>query len=264
MKLAMLLVVFVTACQSGGGDDYPIGPGGGGGGIVSVGGGGSGSVDAGAGDAGGDGDSGVPITGRVCLLTDLRKLTTCSATGAKGLAVLLGTRTVAIDHDDGTFTIAAPLGTDLTWHVKSSQDQNIITSAMPFGADNTIPVVRTALYQDLLNANGVMVLDQQGSVVVRVVSGVTPVANVKATSSVASSVTLYDTGNTSTDRRLDWNDSPTGGTGPAGAVWFPDVPLAVRPPTLTTITLTPQSGTSVFTPVAVENQTITFVTKNFE
>lgn len=253
MKCAVLLLV--AACQSGGGDDYPTGSGGGG--PVVSGGGGRGG-DAGIGD-GGDGDGGVSTTGRVCLITDLRKLTTCSATGAKGLVVSLGTRTVTIasDHDDGTFTIAAPLGTDLTWHVTSSVLDRIVPSAMPFGSDNSIPVVSTQLYRDLLSTNKVEVADQQGSIVVRVVRGVTPAVNVSATSTVPGSVTLYDSNNS----LLDWNESSVGATGAAGVVWFPDVSLSVRPPTLATITLTPQGGTPVSTPAVVENQTITFVTK---
>src|SRR4051812_8159210 len=78
MKLAALVLVLVAACQAGGGDDYPPGPGGGGRVIGGNGNGGGGS-DAGTGDSGdaGDGDAGVQITGRVCILKDLRTLTVC-------------------------------------------------------------------------------------------------------------------------------------------------------------------------------------------
>src|SRR5438874_8599845 len=70
MKLALL--VLVAACQAST-DDFPIRPG-------TFGGGGTGGgADAGAGDAGdaGDGDAGVLISGRVCVISDLRHPTTC-------------------------------------------------------------------------------------------------------------------------------------------------------------------------------------------
>ncbi|HEX2688086.1 MAG TPA: hypothetical protein VHN14_15765 [Kofleriaceae bacterium] len=234
MKSAVLVLALVAACRAGG-----------------LGG------DAGTSNSGGDG--GVAISGRVCLLADLRKPASCSATGAKGLVVSLGTRTITIadDHDDGTFTLGVPLGTDLTWHVTSSTLDRIVPSAMSFGTDHTLPVVTTQLYRDLLSTNGVEILDQQGSIVVRVIRGVMPVANVSARSTPASSVTLYDRDNS----LLDWNESPIGATGSAGVVWFPGVPLSLRPPTLATITLSPEGGTQVSTLATVENQTITFVTK---
>lgn len=253
MKLAVLALL--AACQSGGGDDYPTGLGGGG--PIVVGGGGGGG-DAGTGD-GGDSDAGVELTGRVCILKDLRQPTVCDAAqNALGLRVSLGTRTTTTIDKAGSFRLTAPLGAGFTWHVTGDVLDRIVTTAMPFGTENTIPVVPTQLYRDLLSTNKVEVLDQEGSIVVRVVSGVTPVANVSATSTLAASLTLYDSNNSA----LDWNESPVGRTAAAGVVWFPDVPLAVVPPTLTTITLTPQGGTPVGTLVTVENQAITFVTKD--
>src|SRR5512140_3019086 len=73
MKLAVLALL--AACQSGGGDDYPTGPGGGGPIVVGGGGGGAGG-DARTSD-GGDSDAGVELTGRVCILKDLRQPTVC-------------------------------------------------------------------------------------------------------------------------------------------------------------------------------------------
>ena len=230
MKRAVL--VLLAACRAGAGDGFPI-------------------VDAG-GDAG-TGDGGVELHGRVCLLTDLRRVgdaTACAGTGARNLMVSLGTRT-ATTTDDGSFTIVAPLGGGLTWHVTGAQ---LVPSVMPFGADYTIPAISDLVYGELLSTNQVTLADQQGSIVVRVVSGLAPVAGVTATSTPASNrLALYD-GNSATL----WTENRAG-TGPGGIVWFADVPLAATGPTFATIALTPR-GRSPVPAVPVENQAITFVT----
>jgi hypothetical protein len=258
MKLAVLVLLALAACQqgAGSGDDYPVGTGGGGPVVIGGGGGGSGVGDAGTGvgDAG-TGDAGTALRGRVCLLTDLRRVgdsTACAGTGANGLVVSLGTRT-ATTAADGSFTIVAPLGGGLTWHVTGSR---IITSVMLFGADPTIPAISDVVYGDLLNTNQVTLADQQGSIVVRVVSGVTPVVGTTATSIPASNrLALYD-GNNATV----WTENRTG-TGPRGIAWFTDVPLAAIGATLATVTLTPR-GLGPVPAVPVENQAITFVTQD--
>jgi hypothetical protein len=255
MKLAMLLAL--AACQSGGGDDFPVA--GGGGGPIAVGGG---SGDAGTGD-GGDGDAGIQLRGRVCILSDLRSVgdpAACATTKANGLLVSigpLGVRT-ATTEADGSFTITAPLGGDLTWHVTTQAGTTpgtpIVTSVMPFGADYTIPAISDVVYTELLSTNNVTLQDQEGSVVVRVVNGIAPVANVTATSTPASNrLALYDSNNAAV-----WNENT--GTGPKGMVWFADVALAATPPTTASISLIQQGGPTVKTAAAVENQAITFVT----
>jgi len=246
MKLAVL--VLLAACQqgAGSGDDYPPGTGG----PVIIGGGGSG----GGGDAG-TGDAGTALRGRVCLLTDLRRVgdsTACAGVGANNLVVSLGTRT-ATTAGDGSFTIVAPLGGGLTWHVTGAQ---IVTSVMPFGADTTLPAISDLVYGELLSTNLVTLADQQGSIVVRVVSGVTPVSGTTATSIPAPPrLALYD-GNNATV----WTENRVG-TGLRGIAWFADVPLAATGATLATITLTPRGGSPV-PAVPVENQAITFVTQD--
>jgi hypothetical protein len=261
MKLAMLLAL--AACQSaGGGDDFPTG-GGGGGGPIGVGGGGG---DAGTGD-GGDGDAGTQLSGRVCILSDLRRvgdLTACAATKANGLVVSigpLGTRT-AITAADGSFTITAPLGGDFTWHVSTPTGTPpgtpIVTSVMPFGADYTIPAISDAVYMELLSTNNVTLQDLEGSVVVRVVSGLAAVTGVTATSTPASNrLALYDGGDATI-----WKENVA--TGAKGMVWFADVPLARTPPTTASISLIQQGGRTVKTAATVENQAITFVTADIQ
>jgi hypothetical protein len=126
---------------------------------------------------------------------------------------------------------------------------------IPFGADTTLPVISDVLYTEILAANSVVLSDQQGSIVVRVVKGVAAVQNVTAVSNPATAdLAFYD--DTSV---LDWR-SDLVGTGPAGVVWLPDVPLAATPPTQATITLTPPGASPTSITALVENQAITFVT----
>lgn len=248
MKRAVLLLV--AACQAGGVDDYPIGPGGGGPSGQGPGGGG----DAGVGD-GGDGDGGVPLVGKVCLLRDLRNLTLCNDAEAKGLIVTLGTRT-ASTTDNGVFTIAAPRGSGFTWHVTSTVRDQLITSVMAFGTDNTIPAIRSVDYRALVSSNTVPIGDQEGSIVVRVVNGPTPVANVIAGTVDPDRPVLY-----AGDDAEIWDPTQTLTDARFGVVWFPGVSLTLSP---ATITLTPQSSTSVTTTATVENQAITFVTRDLQ
>jgi hypothetical protein len=250
MKRAVLLLLLVMACQAADSDDYPIAPGGAGPIVV---GGGGGPTDAGVGD-GGDGDAGAQLTGRVCLLTDLRAVTNLTAcdegVDAKGLIVTLGTRT-AITTDRGAFTISAPRGAGFTWRVRGAQEDVIVRSAMPFGTDNTIPVIGFERYRELLSNNSATVGPLQGSVVLRVVRGTVGVPQVTATMA-GQDLVLYD-GTSLTD----WNTG-TVGTGTAGVVWIPGVEVPASGQALA-VTLSPPGAPLVTTPVVVEDETITFV-----
>lgn len=245
MKLALL--VLVAACRASV-DDYPIGPG-------AEGSGQSGGGDAGTRDAAdaADGDAGVQITGRVCLVTDLRNPIACADTQVvRNITVSIGTTRTATPNERGDFTISAPLGA-FTWRVTG---RDVITSVVPFGADTRLPVISDLLYTDLLNANDVIRSDLQASVVVRVVSGVLAVANVRAASVPATpDLARYDDANS----LLDWRSDQIG-TGPAGVAWLPDIPLATDTTNVVTVKLTPPVGAVVSPQVPVENQAITFVT----
>jgi hypothetical protein len=246
MKHALLVpLVLLAACKANP-EDYPPRDGGGSGG----GGGSDAATD-------GNGDAGLPLRGRVCVLTDLRRVgdpAACASTGVmqRNLTVSLGTKT-AVPGDDGSFTIAAPLGGGLVWHVTG---RDVITSVMPFGIDNTIPVLSDIVYGELLATNMVILLDQQGAIVVRVVKAGGAATQVVATSNPAGNrLALYDSNSSDV-----WNEGVVG-TGPKGVVWFADVPLAVMPPSTATIVLTPPGGGSAVRITApVENQAITFVT----
>jgi hypothetical protein len=244
MKLALL--VLVAACRAGA-DDYPIGPGAEGSGISNRG-------DAGTGDAldAPDGDGGVQITGRVCLVTDLRDPTACADTQVvRNVTVSIGATRTAIPNERGDFTISAPLG-PFVWRVSG---RDVITSIVPFGADTRLPVIDAELYTEMLSVNRVMrPAELVTSIVLRVLSGTTAVANVTAVSNPATAdLAFYDD-----DDVLDWRSDRLG-TGPKGVVWLPDIPLTTTTATAT-VTLTPPQGAIVNTQVTVEDQAITFVT----
>jgi len=262
MKLAVLVLPLVAACQASGSGDYPIGPGGGG--PVVSGGSGGGGGDAGTGGGGG---GGLPVDGRVCLLKDLRHMTECSDVGADGLVVALAVgnpqtvRVTAMTTDGaGHFSIVPPLCTDCTWRVTSTTDQRIVRSLMPFGTDPTIPVIGFDDYTALLGANG-QVLADQGSVVVRVMSGATPAAQVTVTATtLALDVALADAVFYDSDNSKDvWNQTQTQSS---GVVWLPLVPLSATPSPTTsgTITLARQTGGTVTTTATILSAWITFLT----
>lgn len=235
-------------------NDFPSRPGGGG---MSGGGGGGGTTDGGTGDGGiGDGDAGVLLSGRICVVKDLRKLTTCDGTvNASGFSVQLGTRTPpGPPTKTGEFTIFAQLGTDLVWRVSGN---GFVLTVMPYGTDNTIPVISSQDYGALLNefSTGPTAAGQ-GSVVVRAVNGPAAEPGVAATSTLVSNGTaalaLYDqTGSTL------W--SQTGPTQTAGVMWFPNVDVTTTP---ARVTLKPVTGPSVGVDVGVVDGAITFVTQD--
>jgi len=160
----------------------------------------------------------------------------------------------------GHFSIVPPLCTDCTWRVTSTTDQRIVRSLMPFGTYPTIPVIGFDAYNTLLGANGQVIADQ-GSIVVRAVSGAAPAAQVAV---VATTLTLdvalpdavfYDR-DTSKDL---WNQTATQSNGVA---WLPLVPLSPSPSPTTsgTLTLARQGGGSVTTTATILSNWITFLT----
>jgi hypothetical protein len=251
MKRAVLL--WLAACQAGAGDDYP--PGGGGGGPIAVGSGGNHS-DGGVGDGGGR------LTGRVCLIADLRRVgdaTACAATGAGGLNVALGigpsttagTRT-ATTQDDGGFAIDAPMGAGFTWHVTGpvTGTKVIAPSVMLFGTSNTIPVIAAARYSDLVSENGALISDLEGSIVVRVVHRAAAVSAIVASSQAATNPTFYDAA-ASADV---WTTTSTGGFGVA---WLPGVTVPAQASPVA-VALSQQGTVVASASLPVENQAITF------
>ena len=246
MRLALAVAIAGwggTGCKTA--DDFPVLPGGGG---VP----GHTNNNESPADAPDDSiDGTAKLAGRVCLFADLRAPTSaCASTGAQDLVVTLGSKTTTTD-DDGTFSIDVPASSNLVWRVSGP---SLVTSAMPFAADFVIPAVTSDDYAALLSANigFPSLISGQGSLVVRVVSAVAPLANAVATQVVpgAQFATRYD-GTSATV----WDQDATGESGVVWVIGAMAAPISVK--------LTPMAGNFITTPTVVEDQTITFITVEF-
>ena len=233
MRHLCALLLVLAACPAQGGDDYPVGPGGGSSGTNG------GNRDANDDDDAGDG--GTLITGRVCLLDDLRQLASCSPNDISGLTVTLGTAT-AVTSNNGSFEIAAPAATNVVWRVSGL---NIVPSVMPFSPVARIPVIGDALYTDLLSGNSVLLQDGQGTLVAHLIHN-----NLAA---VDATVTLDPP--TANDTFYDGNDAlrwDIDKAGSFGVTWLPGADVG-------TVEITANLGTSQITATyPIENQAITF------
>jgi hypothetical protein len=254
-----VLVVLLAACQASTAD-YPTGPGSPGPPVTVK---PSDGSDAGVDGDAGDGGLLVPVSARVCIVSDLRTPTVCDPKGdASRVTVTLGNQHPdAAPAKTGEFTIQAEVGTNLSWQVTGA---TFIPTVMPFGTTAIIPLVPDQLYNDLLNSNILSVNTVQGSVVVRVLSGGLPAQGVTATSTLVSTssntVPVYDEDNSPTN----WRE--IGPTGKAGIIWFAGIDVNQAPGTITlgTITLKPTGGTAVPFDVRVVTGAITFVTKDLQ
>jgi hypothetical protein len=240
MRLVLPLAALALAgCQQDI-EHYPVAPGGNG--PPST--GSNGVVDAPSLDDGGDG--GQVIVGKVCIVTDLRRLTTCTLP-ADGLLVTLGS-SFATTAVDGTFSIPVPPGSAPVWRVVGAE---IFPSVVPITAASTVlPAVRADDYVDLLVSNGVLLADQQGSVVARFVRGASILTDTVVAVQPSTPNPIFYDGNSATL----WDQDATGVNGLA---WIPGAD--VLQPLLVTAT-PPQEPTSPAFLVPVENQAITFVT----
>lgn len=235
MKAFALLLV----CAACGGDDvalYPVNPGGGGPAGGSI-----------RGDASeGDGDGGVMISGRVCLINDARNPTTCASTGAAGLTVTLGTR-MATTLDDGSFTISVMTGTTNVWRVSGT---DIAQSAMAVGGTNTIPALSQAIYTSMITDSGVTIPAGSGSIIAQLTTNNNAAIGANATTApTAASGVFYD-GGTATMWQQD-------STGNAGVVWATGIDPTSGSATVT-VTTALQTTTQI-TNVPVFADTITYV-----
>ncbi len=238
-RLALLLLAALAAgCSSAGDtDDYPIGGGGAGGGTSGP--------PPGGGDGGtGDGGTSGQIRGRVCLVSDLRRLTgqlptDCATTGAGNLAVSLG-GVVAADRPR-RLVLDADAGGDEPGVAgdRAAADPSVV----PVSASTLLPAISEAVYADLKSASGVIISPGQGSVIARVFRGTGAVTGATAQIVGGESLqTLYD-GATATT----WT---TIATGMLGVAWLPDNALGAR--TLRIAYGSPQTSLSV--PVAIADQ----------
>lgn len=246
LALVLCAVALAAGCPGGSGDDdYPIGGSGRPGGNSGTG---------GADDAGVDGstDGGRPISGRVCLLTDLRKLVNpadCAPMNANNLQVALGAAPPVTTTGDGSFTTTEQVGTNLVWTVTGGQ---LVRSIVPFSASTLLPAIRDSVYTELAGQNNVIINPGQGSVIARIVRNNAAVPGWTAQIvGGESQQTLYDV-----DSPVLWGPTQSG-TGPLGIAWLPDN-LATGDRTLR---VTRSSNAMSFdTTVRIVDGAITFVT----
>ena len=231
------ILIALAACKQGAGDDYPINPGGDDNGNFHP------QADAPAADqALGDG-SGM-LTGRVCVLADLRQPTMCAGTGAGNITVTLGTA-MATTADDGMFSLVSPGGTNLSWTIVGA---DVVTSVVPLSTSNILPAITATYYDDMLTANGVIINSGEGSLVlfVRDATGALPGAAVTLTPT-ATFLPMHDTSNKSV-----WSQ---GNTGPAGVSWTPGATAGS-----VSVRVSPPAGTAQQVSLPIVDGAITYTT----
>jgi hypothetical protein len=234
MRIAALLLLLVGCKDDGrdypiitGGDDHPINP----------------MVDGRPADGiVGDGSM---LTGRVCVVTDLRTPTAgCEPTGVADITVRLGTET-AMTADDGSFMLLPPSGTNLVWHLSGT---NLVSSVIPLTTSTILPMIRDQAYLDLQGGNSVIVNSGEGSVFMYVRQAGLPLEDATTVvSPTASFLTLGDRANATV-----WVQ---GGTGPLGVAWTPGIVAGTA-----SFTVTPPVGSAALIAVPVEDGAITFAT----
>lgn len=208
------------------------------------GGGQGGNTDAGTTDATDATTDANLTTGRVCVVRDLRQLSVCDATGVADIEITLGSAH-ATTADDGSFTIDLPAGTGLVWQLVHP---DFMTSIQQLGTTFVIPMIRLTDFADLQNDNGVLITEQQSTVVVQVLDGAAPLAGATASSSPAAQFpTRYDGASA-----IVWDVDATGAFGVA---WLPGLTGSTA-----TITVTPPAGAAVDSTVPLQPNTITFAT----
>jgi hypothetical protein len=236
MRLAASTALILAACQSGSGDAFPVATGGGDDTQITP------APDGPPADASGDGAA--SISGRVCVVADLRNLTSCTTGDASGITVTLGTST-AVTATDGSFTIATPQGSNLVWSASAS---DLVPTVMPLGIAHLLPIVTAARYNEMLLDNGVILQAGQGSVFARVIRNGAPAAGVTATVDPPSLYgPLYDGSSA-----ILWERDATAA---GGVVWIPDAPQGTA-----TLTVTAPAATAVMVSVPVADGATTFAT----
>ncbi len=236
MRIAAVLIALVGCHPSGddyhvitGGDDHPINP----------------MADGRPADGVvGDGSM---LTGRVCVISDLRRPTepaSCAPSGVANITVQLGTET-AMTADDGSFMLLPPSGTGLVWKTSGA---DLVSSVTPLSTVHVLPMVRVQTYLDLQNGNSVIVNSGEGSVFLYVRQAGLPLADATTdVSPVASYPSLGD--------RTNATNWVQGATGALGVSWTPGIIAGTA-----TLTVTPPVGPDAVLAVPIEDGAITFAT----
>lgn len=235
VRLSACAVLALVACHPGSDDSFPIVPQGDDTVITPA-------PDAPPSDA--FGDAAVGITGRVCVVSDLRSLASGCATNLMGITVTLGTESTTT-LADGSFTLTIPNG-EMPGPLWTASGVGFMTSNVKAGGPNLIPMVSTTRYDEVLGSNGMALAGGEGSIIARVVRAGAALPGITATTNPAARyVTHYD-GATA----LDWDQGATGST---AVLWVPGVGVGN-----VTVTLAPGSIPPIVLPVA--DQAITFAT----
>lgn len=157
------------------------------------------------------------VTGRVCVAEDLRNLSACSSGRAGGFAVAVGSK-AAVTEPDGSFTVDAPSTEDAMFTVSgtSTSGLTIVPTTSPFAPSAVVPAIDAELYQSILLANGISVVDGTGTVVATVTRDGLAASGVTVTSNPTGSAGPFYGGSSSTL----WG---TTGTGDTGTLMIPGV-----------------------------------------
>ncbi|MBL9014884.1 MAG: hypothetical protein JNL83_11945 [Myxococcales bacterium] len=241
MRHAWLWLALV-ACKQGTGDDYPINPGGDDTGDFHP------MNDAPLADQSLT-DSGGMITGRVCLLADVRVPASCAATGAGNIAVTLGAAG-AMTADDGMFSLVSPGGTGLVWSIGRA---DLVPSVVPVTTSNILPIMTSVDYDDMLTTNGVILNAGEGALVVHVRDAAGPLAGAGVT--VTPSATYPAMHDTAT--KTVW---VAGNTGPLGVSWTPGISSLQS---TASVTVTPPTGAAQQLVLPIRDGAITFASVAF-
>jgi hypothetical protein len=146
-----------AGCTGGGDGDYPILPGGG--------------ADPGTHEP-------APVLrGRVCLATDLRDFSTCAPSGAGDLAVSAGGAS-AITGDDGGFELRRPEGGGGDLMVTGPGVFPTITPYASSAGTVLVTAIDADVYARELATNGVLLPDDTGSILGRVIAGEGPATGI--------------------------------------------------------------------------------------
>ena len=167
----------VAGCADDDDGDYPIAP--------------QSSPSVSSADLAGDPPS---IIGRVCRLEDLRDRTSCAEVGLGGLVVTLGDE-VATTRADGTFTIARPAGSLLSFGVSGT---GVIPTTTPFSPSSSVPAVDADVFARTFTSNGILLPPDTGSIIGTVTRGGLAAVGVTVQSSPISAFGPFFDGETST------------------------------------------------------------------
>jgi hypothetical protein len=231
----LVLLAMLGACTEESGSAFPVTPGGSS----------TGGSTMGGGTMADGGIGGSAISGRVCVLLDARNTTVCMASGAEGLTVSIDGRAAATAAD-GMFVIQRPATAGARWTVFGP---GVESTTMRYAADtNTIPVIQTLVYDDMLASSNASYVEGSGAIHARIRQGGAALPNAIVTASPTPDSLVYYDGALPAVWELD-------ATGPFATLWIPSLPVSTA-----SLTIMPQNGApATIEGIALAADTVTFV-----